>query len=142
MVEARIAAHVVEGPHGPALGVGGAKDAAVHSRVHHEAGAHEAGLQGHVHGAAGEPPAVQGLRGGHHGRELRVGAGVAVGLSAVVGCRHDLAVAHHHGADGHLALLGGLRRLAQGQGHEPLVLGLSCRNVHRPPFGLNLGDMR
>lgn len=84
VVEPRVMADVVEGAQGAALGVCGAKDAAVYAGVDHEAGAHEAGLQRDIDGAAGEPPAAKDARGLHHCAELRVGRGVKVQLAAVV----------------------------------------------------------
>ena len=116
-------ADVIEGAQGAALGVCGAKDAAVYAGVDHEAGAHEAGLQRDVDGAAGESPAAEGARCRHHGAELRVGRGVQVQLAAVVGARDHLAVADHHGSDGYLALGRGGVCLGERQAHVLLVVG-------------------
>ena len=121
MVEPRVMAHVVERAERSPLGVRSAVHAAVDSGIHHEPRAHEAWLKRHVDGAAREAPTAQLARGGDHRGELGMGRRVGVGLSPVVRTRHHTLIAHHYGADGHLALGSGQLGLLEGHAHIGLI---------------------
>jgi hypothetical protein len=87
------------------------------------AGAHGAGFQGGVEGAAGEAPAAQGRGGLADREEFGVGGRVFGGLALVGGDGQDLPFSGDHGAHGGLALFGGARGGEQGAAHHGQVRG-------------------
>ena len=131
VVQACIAVETIERTQRPALGVGRAVHAAVDTRVHHQTRAHKAGFERHVDGAAAQAPTAQRRGCPRHGRELRMGRRVRIGLTAVMRTRHDLTVADHHGTDGHLALARRRLRLGQRLAHKELVIAVL---LHLGPF--------
>ena len=85
MVEAGVCGKVVEGAGGACLGIGGGVDEAVYAGGVEGTGAHGAGFEGDVEGAAGETPASELVGGAAYGEEFGVGGRVFRGLALVVG---------------------------------------------------------
>lgn len=123
MVEAFVGGDVVEGAGGACFGVRGGVDEAVYAGGVEGAGAHGAGFEGGVEGAAAEAPAPELFGGAAEGEELGVGGRVLGHLALVVGGGEDLVAARDDGADGDLALAGGLFCFFEGVAHEAQVAG-------------------
>ncbi|MCY1175032.1 hypothetical protein D9M73_152520 [compost metagenome] len=83
-----------------------------------EAGAHAAGFEGHVEGAAGQPVVGGGRRGHADGDHLGMGAGVVAGDRLVETTPDDLTVLHQHRAHRHFAQGRALGGQGQGFTHE------------------------
>ena len=108
---------------GAGLGVGRGVDEAGDARVEDGAGAHGAGLERDVEGAAGvllrEAVVGEVARGVAEGDDLGVGGGVVVAQDAVLAAGDDLVLIDDDGADGDLAgklRRRGLRRWRRGGG--------------------------
>ncbi len=85
MIEAGVCRKVVEGAGGACFGIGGGVDEAIYTGGVEGAGAHGAGFEGNVEGAAGETPASELVGGAADGEEFGVGCRVSRSLALVVG---------------------------------------------------------
>ena len=121
MVEPSVGIQLVKRPKRACLGVGRAVNAAGHTRVHHKTRTHNAGLEGHIHRAAREPPASERAGCRDHRRELRMRRGVFVQLTTVVRPGDNFAFVDHNSPDGHLAFRRCRMRLDQRLANEALV---------------------
>ena len=92
-------------PAAPAFGSGAAKTTRRDAGEDDRAGAHRAGLEGHVEGRVGEAPAAELLGRGADRQHLGVGGRVAAQLALVARRGEQLAVAQQGGADRHVAVL-------------------------------------
>ena len=120
---------------GARLGIVGAVHQTPHAGQHDGAGAHGAGLQGHVERGVAKPPAAQRRGRLAQHQHLGVRGGVVAALALVAGGRDDPALDGKHRPDRDLALLAGTARLLERQGHEgPVGVHLS-RTVARPRCG-------
>ena len=121
MVEPSVGIQLVKRPKRACLGVGRAVNAAGHTRVHHKTRTHNAGLEGHIHRAAREPPASERAGRRDHRRELCMRRRVFVQLTTVVRPGDNFAFVDHNSPDGHLAFRRCRMRLDQRLAHEALV---------------------
>lgn len=118
LVHQLLVVHDVEqGPAAAGLVGAGPDDHPIDPRLFDRPGAHGAGLQGAVEGAAVEAPVPDDLSRPPDRRDLRVGEGRVVGVPAVVAPADDPAMVDDDGADRHLPQGHGLFRLAQGFPH-------------------------
>lgn len=108
MVEAGVFGDAVEGSGVAGFGVRGGVDEAGEACGVDGAGAHRAGLEGRVEGAAGETPAAEPCGRPSDREEFGVSGGVTGRLAFVGGHGEHLLPAGHDGAHGHLASGGGL----------------------------------
>ena len=135
MIQARIGIQVVQRTQCAGLGISRAIHAAPHVRVDHKPRTHAARLERHVDRAIGKTPATERLSGSAQGRELCMRRRVLVELATIMRPRDDLAVAHYHGSDGHLAHRSGGASLRQRLAHELLV---DFGDRHRSPSLLQI----
>ena len=135
MVQARIGIEVVQRAQRTRLGIGRAIHATSHARVNHNSRAHAAGFQRHIDRTVGKAPAAKRLGSGAHGRKLGMSRRILVELAPIVRPRDDLAVAHHHSANGHFAHCRGGARHRQRLAHELLV---DFGDRHRSPSLLQI----
>ena len=129
MVQPFVGVHRIKRTQRTRLRVGRREHAAVDTGLVHQPRAHDAGLERHIHRAAGKPPHAQMIGCRLHGQEFRVPGGVIVGFTAIAGrsdqarlrqgtpgCRVDRFV-HHNRPDRHLAHRSGNARLLHGEAH-------------------------
>lgn len=84
-------------------------------------GAHQAGLEGDIEAAAGEPVVSHRQCCGAQGLNLSMRRGVFITNGAVVSGSYDGVLPYHHSPHWYLIELCRLMRLLQGQAHEVLV---------------------
>ena len=123
MVEARVCRKVIKGTSSAGFRVGGSVNETAYAGGVKGAATHRAGFEGRVEGTAGEAPGTELAGGAPEGEELGVGGRVPGRLALVVGRGEDLVAPRDDGADGHLALAGGLFGLFEGAAHEAHVAG-------------------
>ena len=123
MVELRHLQDVEERAGAAGLGVHGAYHDPVNAALHQGAGAHLAGLQGHIQGAAFEPPVTEFAAGFVDGRDFRVGERGMLVQTLIEAAGNDLPVLDDHAADGDLPDGGSAAGLMNGFFHELFVGG-------------------
>jgi hypothetical protein len=123
VVQAGVGREVVESARGACFGVWGGIYEAAYAGGVQGTGAHGARLEGSVEGTVGEAPATELLGSAAEGEELGVGGRVSGSFALVVGGRDDFLSPGDHGADGDLALFGGLRGFFEGAAHHCEVSG-------------------
>ena len=126
VVEVRILQDVEEGPAAAGLGAGRADHDAVDPGLDDGAGAHLAGLQGAVEGAALQPPVAELLTGLTDAGDLGVGQCGLVRVAAVVAAGDDLSLVDDDRPDGDLPDRDRLLRLLQGGLHIFDILRGDC----------------
>jgi hypothetical protein len=131
VVEGRLGEDVEDAAGGPRLRVGGAEDDRGDAGEDDRPGAHHAGLERHVEGGAGQPPAAQRLGGGADREDLGVGGGIAAQLPLVAGGGERHAVAGDDRADRDVAVPLRLAGALDREAHEALVRGGGGRRRHR-----------
>jgi hypothetical protein len=107
MVEAGVGGGVMEGTGVSCLPIWGGVDQAGEAGGVGCSGAHGAGLQGRVEGAAGEAPGAEVSGGPLDSQEFGVGGGIFPSLAFVSGDGQDLPSPSDDGSDGDFALFGG-----------------------------------
>ena len=117
MVDHRLGEQVDHAADGAALRVGGAVDESRDPCQGDRAGAHRAGLEGHVDGGLEQSPATQPLRRLAQREHLGVGGRIAAQLSLVASRPQDLVAARDHGADRDVAVRRGPLGQLQGRLH-------------------------
>jgi hypothetical protein len=122
MVEACVGGGVMEGTGVPGLPIWGGVDEAREAGGVGCSGAHGAGLQGRVEGAADEAPGAEMGGGPPDGQEFGVGGGISLSLAFVGGDGQDLCSPGDDGAHGGLALSGGFAGGREGPAHHGEVL--------------------
>ena len=130
VVQPRLAEHVEHASRRPRLRVGGAVHDARNPREHDGARAHHARLERHVQDRVRDSPPSQLLRRLTQRQHLGVRRRVAAPLALVAGRGEHLALADHHGADRHVAVLDGTLRLAQREAHEVLIATKEVIDAH------------
>jgi serine protease len=130
VVEGGLGEHGEDAAGGAGLGVGGAEDDGGNAGEDDGAGAHRAGLEGHVEGRAGQAPTAQRLGGGADGEDLGVGRWVGILFALVAGGGEHLVPARDHGTDRHVTMVLGFTGALDRQCHHPLSEGLCRVAVH------------
>ena len=108
----------------------GIRDGVTHAlEARHErgAGAHRAGLLGHVERCAVEPPVADAGGGLSEREHLGVGGGIVGCFDGVVGRGDDLAAMLDHAADGHFVDAPGIDGLIVGEAHKKHVVAHELR---------------
>lgn len=141
MIQGRLLEEIEKSARCPALGIPHAEDDAADAAMDDRAGAHGAGLLGHVKVAIGQTPVAESLLRLAQGEHLGVGGGIAQGLDLVVGAGDDRAPLHDDGADRHFTGLESAPGLAQGLLHEKGVAREFDRGLGRirPGFVVRCG---
>ena len=121
MRQTLVVTELIKGTDRSGLLVVRAVDDATDARLGESASAHGAGLKRDVECARIEPPCAQRLRGASKRKKLGVGQRVMVDDPAVMPASDDLAIEHHHGANGDVGVALGLARLLKGDTHPLLV---------------------
>src|SRR6267378_2125376 len=147
-----VAQHRIEAPARTMIGPGGVEKLRVGSHragllvrrtedderdpsEHGGAGAHRAGLDGHVERAVRETPAAKHVRRLADRDDLGVRGRIGIGLAAIAGPRDDGAVANDRRADRDVTVLPRATRLCHRVAHEAIV-------VTRPGEGFRVGERR
>lgn len=129
VIEFWVVHHVEDGATGTGFGIGCAEDESCDSGVEDGAGAHGAGFERGVQGAAKEAVVGEGVAGFAESDDLGVCCGVGASEDAILAAGDDFTGAgDDDAADGDLARGLGGASLSQGKLH-PLVIG--GKNVHR-----------
>ncbi len=123
MVEVVVGGYVVEAACVTGLGIRGSVDEAIDAGGVGGAGAHGAGFEGRVEGAARQAPAARGGGGAADSEEFGVGRGVSRGLALVGGDGQDLPSSRDDGPHGDLAALGCALCCFEGAPHHGQVRG-------------------
>ena len=110
-----------------ALGVGGAVIEAADAGERDRRRAHGAGFERHIEVAVDEPFRAHRLGGAADCDDFRMGGRIAIGKRAIAGLGEQVAVAHDHAADRHLAGLCRRARLCQRKIHEAPRSGFGHR---------------
>lgn len=126
VVQGRVVDDLKQGADGAALWIVAAVDDAVEAAVDDGAGAHGAGLDGDVEGAACEPPTAQGPAGLFNGQELGVSRGAGQGFAQVIGPGNGLFLINDDGAYGNFPDGGGDFCFFYGFAHVKFVF---CHDV-------------
>ena len=133
VVEPLVLVHRVQRAERAGFRIRRAVHAPANARLVHEARAHDARLQRHVHGAVGQPPRVQHFGGALHRKELRMSRRILRCLAQVACPCDDLrllqrtprgridGLVYDDGADGNLAEPFGAARLVDGHAHVVFV---------------------
>lgn len=95
-------------PKDPAFGSLAAENYPLNAGIDDCTGAHRAGFQRHIEGAARKAPAAQPPAGGVNGNNFGVRQGVSSGFTQIVPARKHHSVLHDHRADGGFSQCGGL----------------------------------
>ena len=127
MIEPRVAAHLVQADQRTGLRVDRTEHHSPDSGVDQRAGAHHAWLQRDVERTVEQPPVPDDGGGIADRQHLGVCGGVTRQLALVVPGGDHLAVAHHDGADRHVAVGDGRGSLVERQLHR-IVVGERCRH--------------
>ena len=86
------------------------------------AGAHRAGLEGHIQRALIEVLASEKFRRRRKGLHLGMGCEVIQPFTEVVGARNHLPTSHNHGTDRYFVLLKSMLGLGQSEAHEVFII--------------------
>ena len=121
MVELRVVHDAEDAAAGSGFGVVGGVDEAGDAGVEDGSGAHGAGFEGDVEGAAGEPVVRERKAGLTEGYDLGVGRGVAVTEDSVLAAADDLVVIDDDGTYGDFAFQFGGAGFGDGEAHHLLV---------------------
>jgi serine protease len=104
VVEGGLGEDVEDAAGGAGLRIGGAEDNGGDAGEDDRPGAHRAGLERHVEGRAGKPPAAQCLGSSTNREDLGVGGGIGAQLALVAGRREQLVAASDYSANRHVCV--------------------------------------
>ena len=102
MIQASIVMYLIQSAQCASFGITRAVHTTINTRLLHESGAHETGLERHIYRAAGKPPAVKLTRGLLECDKLRMTCRVMIDFSTVMPLSNDFAIVGDDSPDGYL----------------------------------------